>query len=1561
MRKTKSNNKFMSSCLLILCMAFAAIFVVMPTKASDKTVKTETIPSYSASGLETLIQEQEAAGYLYAGLFKSGTSVDILTKANAVATPTPGESYEAKFVPAGVMGIKAQVSGTLLKDETYSGSSIRMITAIDSLTYKEVGFSVVRKDAQTDLVKEGSITKYVYTELYAVDATDKSGKVETLKPSDIHKAATYFKTYTITGVPTEYYNTDLVVTPYWVTYDGVKVEGLESIKTVNLGRSWFYVDATATSSAELGTYDDPYKTIQKAVAHETELVPQVILKNDIEVISKVDIPKSLTLRSEDAERSASESNTLTANITRASSLASMEDTDGMFDLSAGTVIFKDLAIKGNAGTSAEAVRGIHVGGNVTLNATDVTVTNFNSTIEGAAIRVSSAGTMNLTNGTISNNTTTDTVGAGAIHVSATGSVNLVDSNITGNSASAAAGGAILTYGKVTMTGGTISTNTSAKNAGAVFVHANGDFILNSGTVEGNTAGGNGGAIYAHFNNNEANVGGVHQGAAVVTINGGTISNNTENGTDGGGAIYVVKGSSMTMTGGTISGNTANGEKGGGAIFLAGTLEMSGGTIDNNTTPYYGGGINIRDTGSMTMLAGTTEATISNNKSTKDAGGIYVAAGGQLDIQDGTISTNTAGAAGGAILTYGPVTMSGGTISGNTSKTNGGAIFIHYCGTFTMSGGEVSGNTASGTTVGNGLGGGFYVHRNDSGRGKLTIEDGTISGNQANGEGGGGIGVAGGGILEVKGGTITKNSAKAGGGVFLFYSNVADSATMTMTGGTISNNTSGETGAGIFVHANAECEIAGGYITGNTATTNGGAIYVHNNTKSYGSGKHKGYGVLTMSDGTISGNTANGGTGGGAIVLAGTSFTMTGGTIDNNKATAGAGGGIRMSGTTANMTMTGGTISNNVAYTTSGAIHVTASCTLDLQDGTISGNSTTTDAGGAILNYGTITMSGGKITGNTAKARGGAIFMHQNSTLTMSGGEISGNTAGGNGGAIFLHSNTTGHGSMTMTAGTISNNTSNGADGGGAIGIAQGADATIQGGTISGNKAAAGGAVLTWGTAKMSGGTLSGNEVTGRGGAVFVHITGTFDMSNGTITGNTSASHGGGVCLHRNANGAASMTMTGGTITKNTAGGNGGGIVAISAENKLHIAGGSVTGNSLSGTGVGPQIFAPGTVTSEKTLTIGGKTVNNYVIVASSTTNAAAVYLQEQIKNLTGYTLSIVTSSSSANQIIIQSGGTGQSSGLSALQFKLYLTGTKLYVCAGTTGQEIIAAKMLYTKYMSADSVEDFSTSTNPTISSLNFKFTCDWDAFTKTPSVLHAKSMHFDVADNHKVMQGACTDGTYAYYIMNNQDAGEGAEDQWTSYIYKVNLSTKAVTKVSAALPLGHANSMTYNSATKKLVVVIYEPDPYGVQIVDASTLAMEDVVDLGRNLINIAYNPSTGTYAVGRRAADYLRYYEYLDDLSDYDGTYTASSSITMQAKQELEYYDNRLFWLYAWDENAAYQNTIYVTGWGGSSIQHTIKPGLNMEIENLFFYQNIGYTGYVIPGSLGGLVCETIFYQQL
>jgi len=78
-------------------------------------------------------------------------------------------------------------------------------------------------------------------------------------------------------------------------------------------------------------------------------------------------------------------------------------------------------------------------------------------------------------------------------------------------------------------------------------------------------------------------------------------------------------------------------------------------------------------------------------------------------------------------------------------------------------------------------------------------------------------------------------------------------------------------------------------------------------------------------------------------------------------------------------------------------------TITMSGGTISGNKAKECAGVYVVYYGTFIMSGGNISGNNASDKGGGVCLEYGSTFTMRGGTIAGNTAANYGGGVWVSS------------------------------------------------------------------------------------------------------------------------------------------------------------------------------------------------------------------------------------------------------------------------------------------------------------------------------------------------------------------------------------------------------------------------------------------------------------------------------------------------------------------------------------------------------------------------------
>lgn len=350
---------------------------------------------------------------------------------------------------------------------------------------------------------------------------------------------------------------------------------------------------------------------------------------------------------------------------------------------------------------------------------------------------------------------------------------------------------------VDMEGGTVTGATKGVWGGAGIYAVNGTVAMSSGIIEQNFAS-KGGGIYM-------------AGNGTVAISGNARIERNKATVEQGGGIYVAGNGTVKISGNAkIKDNVAN-EHGGGIYMHEndGTVDISGGEISNNsaigTEWSSGGGVYVKK--GVVTISG--EAIIQNNTVNKSGGGICVNVG-TVKMSDGTISANSATVDGGGIyVAEGIFEMSNGVIGkgdipeesngkvcveGNIAGQSGGGVWAKK---MVMSGGMIAGNRA---TRG---GGGVYTH-------SLEMIDGTISKNHV---AGGATDLGGGGIF------IASKIEKIG----TFHDDTENDVdyNMSISGGTISGNTSSHTGGGIFVDTGAVAYITGAggrqvHIEGNTA-------------------------------------------------------------------------------------------------------------------------------------------------------------------------------------------------------------------------------------------------------------------------------------------------------------------------------------------------------------------------------------------------------------------------------------------------------------------------------------------------------------------------------------------------------------------------------------------------------------------------------------------------------------------------------------------------------------------------------------------------------------------------
>lgn len=401
------------------------------------------------------------------------------------------------------------------------------------------------------------------------------------------------------------------------------------------------------------------------------------------------------------------------------------------------------------------------------------------------------------------------------------------------------GAGIASYGKIEMTGGTISGNYARNgwgDGGAIYLSGvkndtGEDYTasdasyctISDGNFTNNKSDGAGGAVCADgysilyvkggaFKNNAAATtgGGINVYSSCLRMSGGTISENTavstNDSTGNGGGLNLTVGSVADITGGTIENNQSNS---GGGIYANGKSSFTASNlkITGNTAATNGGGICIPGTKDYEYNVSLENVLIQGNKSESGSGaGICAARAwkeetstGVLTLKNCQIKENYGTVAGGGIYLDKGVTatMDGGEISGNhvinpTSQTNGGGIAVG--GTFTLNSGKISDNIKDGSWNGGAAA---------SVSGTFTMNGGEVSGNidtctadntEARTIGGGAFYVLG-GTLNINGGTITNNTSHRGGAIAFHYGPY-DRGTVHITGGKIVGNyvTGGEGGA-----------------------------------------------------------------------------------------------------------------------------------------------------------------------------------------------------------------------------------------------------------------------------------------------------------------------------------------------------------------------------------------------------------------------------------------------------------------------------------------------------------------------------------------------------------------------------------------------------------------------------------------------------------------------------------------------------------------------------------------------------------------------------------------------
>ena len=408
-------------------------------------------------------------------------------------------------------------------------------------------------------------------------------------------------------------------------------------------------------------------------------------------------------------------------------------------------------------------------------------------------------------------------------------------------------------------------------------------------------------------------------------------------------------------------------------------------------------------------------------------------------------------------------------------------------------------------------------------------------------------------LLIDGGGVTLQGDNTDRILFIDRFNTITINSATIAGGSVGVSNRFGYGGGILVDVGSELTISDSTVSNNTAVRGGGIrlvyahAYVNNTTVSNNSAAYRGGGIdvrsttigLVANNSFIDNNSAARG-GGVATHIApvGNLITLNNTSVSNNTASNGPGGGI-WNDRGILLVENGSSINNNYASGYGAGISA-LQATSTVNDSTVSNNRVINNAnggGGISVDQGDLYIDNSDISDNSA-SRGGGIFFSQFSAgigyLTITGSSITNNVVPLGGGGIDVGRYCV----VNITDTSISSNTSTQQG----AGISAGFSAlSIEGSQLNDNVALAAGSPNNRGAALFAQGngvdegyfsiytsTVSGNSG-GDGGAIFVTAAPDFTFSESTLA-NNSGRFGGAISI----GGGTNAEFYSSTLSGNTA-------------------------------------------------------------------------------------------------------------------------------------------------------------------------------------------------------------------------------------------------------------------------------------------------------------------------------------------------------------------------------------------------------------------------------------------
>ncbi len=172
-------------------------------------------------------------GYVFGGWFTDNSGGTVIKTTDEAGTSA---KVYAKFVPAHVLSVKAQIYSNTERTENTSGrTNVRLVTSLDCKEYQNAGFDIIDMSGETGRPIRTNPQKTVYSALRVKESGGNKDYTAQQIFGQFNETEQRLVVLTLKNIPETKWDSDIYVRPYWTTPEGVKVNGLGKYVYVNDG------------------------------------------------------------------------------------------------------------------------------------------------------------------------------------------------------------------------------------------------------------------------------------------------------------------------------------------------------------------------------------------------------------------------------------------------------------------------------------------------------------------------------------------------------------------------------------------------------------------------------------------------------------------------------------------------------------------------------------------------------------------------------------------------------------------------------------------------------------------------------------------------------------------------------------------------------------------------------------------------------------------------------------------------------------------------------------------------------------------------------------------------------------------------------------------------------------------------------------------------------------------------------------------------------------------------------------------------------------------------------